>query len=153
MIRSSGNSISLISSAPSLSAQVTDGGGASSNEWEVQSNLICFQSTGLSKRNGAKLRELSLNFSKLADWLCIGWPSCLAALRREFSNRETFLLHHPVHRFSEYGTTYQMSWANSHTNRLPAKQSLQTISHIIWYALGERRNAKTVLSDRDCLIQ
>ena len=26
----------------------------------------------------------------------LGWPSCLAALGREFSNRETLLLHDPV---------------------------------------------------------
>ena len=57
-------------------------------------------STGSSKRNGAKFRELSLNFPKLADWLCMGWPSCLAALGREFSNRGTFLLHDPVCGFS-----------------------------------------------------
>ena len=50
----------------------------------------------MSKRNGAKLRELSLNFPKLADWLYIGWLSCLAALGREFSNKGTFLLHDPV---------------------------------------------------------
>ena len=31
----------------------------------------------------AKFRELILNFPKLADWLCMGWPSCLAALRGE----------------------------------------------------------------------
>ena len=43
--------------------------------------------TGLSKRNDARFRELSSNFPKLADWLCIGWPSCLGALGREFSNR------------------------------------------------------------------
>ena len=52
--------------------------------------------TGLSKINGTKLWELGLNFPKLADWLCMGWPSCLAALGREFSNRGTFLLHDPV---------------------------------------------------------
>ena len=52
--------------------------------------------TGLSKRNCAKFRELSLIFPKLADWLCMGWPTCLAALGREFSNRRTFLLNDPV---------------------------------------------------------
>ena len=29
---------------------------------------------GLSKMKGAKFRELSSNFPKLADWLCMGWP-------------------------------------------------------------------------------
>ena len=53
--------------------------------------------TGLSKINGVKFRELSLNFPKLADWLSMGRPSCLAALGREFSSRGTFLLHNPVH--------------------------------------------------------
>ena len=43
-------------------------------------------SSGLSKRNCAKFRELSLNFPKLADWLSIGRPRCLAAQWREFSN-------------------------------------------------------------------
>ena len=52
--------------------------------------------TGLSKRNGTKFRELSLNFPKMARSLCIGRPSCLAAQRQEFSNRGTFLLHDPV---------------------------------------------------------
>jgi len=33
----------------------------------------------------AKFRELSLNFQKLADWLCMGWPRCLAALRHAIS--------------------------------------------------------------------
>ena len=32
--------------------------------------------------NNAKLRELSLNFPKLADWLRMDWSSCLAALAR-----------------------------------------------------------------------
>ena len=45
---------------------------------------------GLSEINGAKFRELSLSFPKLVDWLCTGWPSCLAALRLEFSNRGHF---------------------------------------------------------------
>ena len=40
--------------------------------------------------NSAKFRELSFNFPKLADWLCIGWPNCLAALGREFINRGPF---------------------------------------------------------------
>ena len=53
--------------------------------------------TGLSKRNGAKFRELILNFPKLADCLCMGWLSCLAALGRKFSDRGTFILHRPVH--------------------------------------------------------
>ena len=57
---------------------------------------FCWGITGLSSRNGAKFRELSLNFPRLADWLCMGWPSCLAALEREFSNWGAFLLHDPV---------------------------------------------------------
>ena len=32
-------------------------------------------SPGMSPRNGNKFRELSLNFSKLADWLCISWQN------------------------------------------------------------------------------
>ena len=39
-------------------------------------------STRLSKTYCAKFRELSLNFPKLADWLCMGRPSCPAALRQ-----------------------------------------------------------------------
>ena len=35
-----------------------------------------------------KFQELSLNFPKLADWLSMGRPSCLAALRREISNMQ-----------------------------------------------------------------
>ena len=43
-----------------------------------------------SKRIGAKFTELSFNFPILVYWLCIGRPSCLAALGREFSNRNHF---------------------------------------------------------------
>ena len=53
--------------------------------------------TGVSKRNGAKFRELSFNFPKLAAWLCMGLFSCLASLRREFSKTGTFILHDPVY--------------------------------------------------------
>ena len=42
------------------------------------------RTTGLSKRNGAKIRELSLNFPSLADWLCNSRPRCRAALGRNF---------------------------------------------------------------------
>ena len=42
-------------------------------------NLAC---TEFSKRNGAKFGKLSMNFPKMADWLCMGWPSCPAALGR-----------------------------------------------------------------------
>ena len=61
---------------------------------------ISFRRTpiGLSKRNEAKFREFSLNFPKLADWLCMGWPSILVVLGREFSNG-TFLSHDPVQVF------------------------------------------------------
>ena len=48
------------------------------------------RTTGLSKRNGAKFRELSLNFPWLADWLCNSRPRCRAALGREFSKRGHF---------------------------------------------------------------
>ena len=36
----------------------------------------------------AKFQEFSYHFPKLADWLCMGWASCLAALRREISNMQ-----------------------------------------------------------------
>ena len=66
-------------------------------------------STGLSKRDGAKFSELGLDFPKLADWLCMGRPSFLAAIRWEFSNRGTFLLLDPVHCIlilsQDYGVT------------------------------------------------
>ena len=47
-------------------------------------------STGLSKRNGAKFSELSQNFPKLADKAVHGSSLCLAALGAEFSNRGHF---------------------------------------------------------------
>ena len=50
------------------------------------------ETSGLSKRNAAKFRELCSNFLKLAEWLWMGWPSCLAALGLAFSNRGTFPL-------------------------------------------------------------
>ena len=49
-----------------------------------------FHATGLSKRKGAKYRELSLNFPWSSDWLCISRPSCMAALGREFLNNGHF---------------------------------------------------------------
>ena len=59
-------------------------------------------STGLRKIIVDKFRELGLNFLKLADWLCIGRPSCLTALGRKFSNRGHFFcttLYRVVHLF------------------------------------------------------
>ena len=42
-------------------------------------------STRWSEKKGAKLSELSLNFPKLADWLCMGWSVCQAAAKAENS--------------------------------------------------------------------
>ena len=42
----------------------------------------------MEQKNAAKFSELSLNFPKLADWLC--WPICQAATRREFQTGELF---------------------------------------------------------------
>ena len=64
-------------------------------------NFVC-EYSGLSKRTGAKLRELNVNFQTLADWLCIGRPSCLTALGRKFSKRGHFFcttLYRVVHLF------------------------------------------------------
>ena len=44
--------------------------------WRTKVLLIVFACTGLSKRNGAKLRELSQNFPKLADW-AVHWQVTL----------------------------------------------------------------------------
>ena len=55
------------------------------------------KSTGLSKRNGAKLRELSQNFTKLADWAVHGRSLFLAAVGAEIFKHGTILLHNPVH--------------------------------------------------------
>ena len=46
--------------------------------------------TGWSEKNPAKLSELSLNFPKLADWLCMGWSVCQAAAKAGNSNRGNF---------------------------------------------------------------
>ena len=48
--------------------------------------------TELCKIIPAKFRELSLNFPKLADWLCMGWASCLVALRREIQSGIVFYM-------------------------------------------------------------
>ena len=53
-------------------------------------NASGHQSTGLSKRKGAKLSEFSLNVQKLADWLWIGWSVCQAATKTGNSNRGHF---------------------------------------------------------------
>ena len=47
-------------------------------------------STGLSEKKAAKLSEFSLNFPKLADWLCMGWSVCQAAAKAGNSNRGNF---------------------------------------------------------------
>ena len=43
--------------------------------------ILNFNSTGSSKINGAKLSDTC---SVRANWLCMGWPFCLAEMRREF---------------------------------------------------------------------
>ena len=48
--------------------------------WLFRCSAVCF----------CRLSELSLTFSKLADWLFMGWPSSLAALGRDFSDRGLF---------------------------------------------------------------
>ena len=35
----------------------------------------------LSEKKATKLSEFSLNFPKLADWLCMGWSVCQAAAK------------------------------------------------------------------------
>ena len=42
------------------------------------------------RKKAAKLREFSLNFPKLADWLCMGWSVCQAAAKDGNSNRGNF---------------------------------------------------------------
>ena len=58
--------------------------------------MTVFTYTGLSKRNGAKLRELSYNFPKLADMAVHGRPHRVAAVGAGIFKQGTFLLHHPV---------------------------------------------------------
>ena len=50
------------------------------------------------RKKAAKLSELSLNFPKLADWLCMGWSVCQAAAKAGNSNRGKVFLHQPVDR-------------------------------------------------------
>ena len=45
------------------------------------------ESTGSSKINGAKLSDAC---SVRANWLCMGWPFCLAEMRREFQTGGNF---------------------------------------------------------------
>ena len=52
--------------------------------------------TGWSEKKPAKLSELSLNFPKLADWLCMGWSVCQAAAKARNSNRGKVFLHQAV---------------------------------------------------------
>ena len=58
--------------------------------------LDLYVCTGWSEKKGAKLSELSWNFPKLADWLCMGWSVCQAAAKAGNSNRGNFFLHQPV---------------------------------------------------------
>ena len=48
-------------------------------EWRAHRAVLCH--TGSSKINGAKLSDAC---SVRTNWLCMGWPFCLAELRREF---------------------------------------------------------------------
>ena len=48
------------------------------------------------QKKPAKLSELSLNFPKLADWLCMGWSVCQAAAKAGNSNRGKVFLHQAV---------------------------------------------------------
>ena len=56
------------------------------------------RNTGWSEKKPAKLSELSLNFPKLADWLCMGWSVCQAAAKAGNSNRGKVFLHQAVDR-------------------------------------------------------
>ena len=55
-----------------------------------------YSTTGWSEKKPAKLSEFSLNFPKLADWLCMGWSVCQAAAKEGNSNRGKSFLHQPV---------------------------------------------------------
>ena len=44
----------------------------------------------VSEKKAAKLSEFSLNFPKLADWLCMGCSVCQAAAKAGNSNRGDF---------------------------------------------------------------
>ena len=79
----------------------------SANAWprEMQNG-----STGLSKRNGAKFREFSRNFPKLADWAVHGRSLCLAALGAGILKQGTVLLHNPVHLFGVINNQLSYSW-------------------------------------------
>ena len=55
---------------------------------------VRMSNTGSSEINGAKLSDAC---SVRAHWLCMGWPFCLAEMRREFQTGKTFL-HHAVRR-------------------------------------------------------
>ena len=54
--------------------------------------------TGSSKINGAKFSDTC---SVRANWLCMGWPFCLAEMRREFQTGGIFL-HHAVVSVAEW---------------------------------------------------
>ena len=54
------------------------------------------QSTGLSKRNDAKFRELSQNFPKFADWAVHGRSLCRAAVGARIFKQGTIILHKAV---------------------------------------------------------
>ena len=73
---------------------------------EAQHNMLCIMyvqpfvnsdNTGLSKRKGAKFRELSSNFPKLVDWLSVhGLANLPGSQWAEILSRGTFLLLKPV---------------------------------------------------------
>ena len=52
--------------------------------------------TSVEDKKKLLVQRTELTLSVIADWLCIGRPSCLVAFGRDFLNRGPFFLHHLV---------------------------------------------------------
>ena len=71
----------------------------------LSTNFCC---TGSSEINGAKLSDAC---SVRANWLCMGWPFCLAEMRREFQTGGNFFAQRCTGILSQIGTKLR-DWAN-----------------------------------------
>ena len=88
--------------------------------------------TGSSKINGAKLSDAC---SVRANWLCMGWPFCLAEMRREFQTGGKLFC----------TTLYTLHQTVPHKS--PSLHKLAKICLILASSLGYRRKVNAVYTE------
>ena len=86
------------------------------------------------QKKAAKLSEFSLNFPKLADWLCMGWSVCQAAAKAWYSNRGKKIFAQPVGCGAHFGSI--ITW------RCPASSAPWRTEIPVWSWRGRRRRRR-----------